>query len=87
MVPFSKIYAITRRTPQGVRGWKFISAGIGDVKTGRTPQGVRGLKLGIEIMLLGNFSSHPARGAWVEIPTGFGVKNSTSVAPRKGCVG
>ena len=35
----------------------------------RTPQGVRGLKFHRHMVTLGNEMSHPARGAWIEMPT------------------
>ena len=30
--------------------------------------------------------SHPARGAWIEIPLRSGCLAACAVAPRKGCV-
>ena len=57
------------RTPQGVRGLK-SKVGATHFNTsflGRTPQGVRGLKCRKVAKSLGRKSSHPARGAWIEI--------------------
>ena len=53
---------------------------------GRTPQGVRGLKYiylqsRVKIEL-----SHPARGAWIEMPGISLSQPMPDVAPRKGCV-
>ena len=31
-------------------------------------------------------TSHPARGAWIEILSEKGLKVNAKVAPRKGCV-
>ena len=55
------------RTPQGVRGLKLESNIPNRQKVGRTPQGVRGLKLQIIAILPTLITSHPARGAWIEI--------------------
>ena len=56
------------RTPRGVRGLKsrlFVNA---LPFRGRTPRGVRGLKLLlISSALMLVLSSHPSRGAWIEI--------------------
>ena len=32
------------------------------------------------------YESHPARGAWIEIPDQNAIKGGILVAPRKGCV-
>ena len=57
------------RTPQGVRGLKSIvrehAAALG---ASRTPQGVRGLKYRGAAAGCHRDASHPARGAWIEIP-------------------
>ena len=55
------------RTPQGVRGLK-VRVDFRDSDIGcRTPQGVRGLKYGGCWKQIRARSSHPARGAWIEI--------------------
>ena len=36
----------------------------------RTPRGVRGLKYRKAIHEIGGVSSHPSRGAWIEMPDG-----------------
>ena len=57
-------YDLKRRTPQGVRGLKWISA-----------------RLANQIC-----TSHPARGAWIEIRDRYDSAIYKKVAPRKGCV-
>ena len=52
----------------------------------RTPQGVRGLKSGRLGYHPLDAASHPARGAWIEIPIISLPQYGHSVAPRKGCV-
>ena len=53
---------------------------------GRTPHGVRGSKYLLSVNLLRNLRSHPARGAWIEIPTIPACSPGSTVAPRTGCV-
>ena len=53
---------------------------------GRTPQGVRGLKYHITIRREHGGKSHPARGAWIEMPLRDSSACARVVAPRKGCV-
>ena len=36
--------------------------------------------------VLGAVRSHPARGAWIEMPKSRAGASARSVAPRKGCV-
>ena len=56
------------RTPRGVRGLKLLQGhGVGSCG-GRTPRGVRGLKSARFCQDQCTLSSHPSRGAWVEIP-------------------
>ena len=55
------------RTPQGVRGLKFLSRKRTKTILSRTPQGVRGLKFLCRNFTMVLKSSHPARGAWIEI--------------------
>ena len=77
----------TGRTPQGVRGLKLPGKAVklGGVAR-RTPQGVRGLKWENEINAPDAPSSHPARGAWIEILCTANIADARPVAPRKGCV-
>ena len=60
-------YITRRRTPQGVRGLKFVDASVLVQNDRRTPQGVRGLKCMKTDMMGFALTSHPARGAWIEI--------------------
>ena len=53
---------------------------------GRTPQGVRGLKFEDMYKYLTHDKSHPARGAWIEMPSKASCARAITVAPRKGCV-
>ena len=55
------------RTPQGVRGLKYMYAVEERKAKSRTPQGVRGLKCVRPSRTSSKEVSHPARGAWVEI--------------------
>ena len=59
--------ATLSRTPQGVRGLKYLYADAVNRFCGRTPQGVRGLKYRRADHGRGRSASHPARGAWIEI--------------------
>ena len=52
----------------------------------RTPQGVRGLKYFDDRLMQPIRSSHPARGAWIEIVPARYPDDHVLVAPRKGCV-
>ena len=57
-----------RRTPHGVRGLKSVKIhpALGMAQS-RTPHGVRGLKFPtVALVALGD-TSHPSRGAWIEI--------------------
>ena len=56
------------------------------VPPGRTPQGVRGLKCEDLRQKDRRHSSHPARGAWIEISALPSDTGRSIVAPRKGCV-
>ena len=56
------------RTPHGVRGLKLFPSDVDGYAAGRTPHGVRGLKCICVENPVGYMSSHPARGAWIEIP-------------------
>ena len=56
------------RTPQGVRGLKWHAEPENAGCAGRTPQGVRGLKFILPPFQRHTLESHPARGAWIEIP-------------------
>ena len=53
---------------------------------GRTPQGVRGLKYLANILSVTASTSHPARGAWIEMFMVSRHHGQQLVAPRKGCV-
>ena len=55
------------RTPQGVRGLKFLLVFLLVILAGRTPQGVRGLKLSDFALGIFACKSHSARSAWIEI--------------------
>ena len=56
------------RTPRGVRGLKFEYEAVNFAYTRRTPRGVRGLKFsGVWYFVIICNSSHPSRGAWIEI--------------------
>ena len=44
------------------------------------------MKFGGEGLLYRSETSHPARGAWIEMPKWRGKANPNEVAPRKGCV-
>ena len=78
---------LIRRTPQGVRGLKFVTCTNDHHMYGRTPQGVRGLKW------FGSSHALPLPGG--RTPQGVrGLKSAITlwrckkltVAPRKGCV-
>ena len=56
-----------RRTPSGVRGLKFGEGNGSGLDERRTPSGVRGLKFVGLINCGGYLTSHPVRGAWIEI--------------------
>ena len=53
---------------------------------GRTPRGVRGLKSKDTRMLTLPATSHPSRGAWIEIPLYVRYGPKDRVAPLAGCV-
>ena len=57
----------SRRTPHGVRGLKSDARHGWHHQSGRTPHGVRGLKLAGHVAAPGPDTSHPTRGAWIEI--------------------
>ena len=57
-----------RRTPPGVRGLKCLYAIKSNQRlVGRTPPGVRGLKFRVGNYNAIGYTSHPTRGAWIEI--------------------
>ena len=56
------------RTPHGVRGLKCAASQSTRQLRCRTPHGVRGLKYRRNFARLCNHRSHPARGAWIEMP-------------------
>ena len=53
---------------------------------GRAPHGARGLKHTITYWGAFLIKSRPARGAWIETPTGVFLEMPTGVAPRTGRV-
>ena len=55
------------RTPQGVRGLKYLLFKEKALWLSRTPQGVRGLKWRYAQARAQPDESHPARGAWIEM--------------------
>ena len=55
------------RTPHGVRGLKSIQHRPEPAPERRTPHGVRGLKSMEKNSIQPIASSHPSRGAWIEI--------------------
>ena len=56
------------RTPHGVRGLKYTASSQCSSRCpGRTPHGVRGLKYPLFRHIITLLSSHPTRGAWIEI--------------------
>ena len=69
-----------RRTPHGVRGLKYPRKPRAHRKTCRTPHGVRGLKYVIEHSGGALVSSHPSRGAWIEI---LGTDLQTILSSRR----
>ena len=80
-------YRASGRTPQGVRGLKsdFFHPHRGNGR--RTPQGVRGLKYQI-LRAMGDIAqSHPARGAWIEIPYARRAKNTGACRTPQGVRG
>ena len=56
------------------------------MRSGRTPSGVRGLKVDSSCNMLSAVTSHPVRGAWIEIARKAQVLQEIFVAPRQGCV-
>ena len=74
------------RTPHGVRGLKYIPKNAKGIYISRTPHGVRGLKSLQFINSAKDGTSHPARGAWIEIILGWLKFWLETVAPRTGCV-
>ena len=80
-----RITSSISRTPQGVRGLKFLEEpGIGRALVRRTPQGVRGLKSWRHNMSVRSKKSHPARGAWIEIVNHSCATMSTPSHPARG---
>ena len=75
---------IDGRTPQGVRGLKFIFRNGFIIQRGRTPQGVRGLKSLSFTPIVSVTSSHPARGAWIEIVVTYNGQSVTKSHPARG---
>ena len=70
MLEYDVPSARPRRTP--ARGaWIEIipTEEMADPDAGRTPQGVRGLKLAYGQDRYRHLLSHPARGAWIEMPS------------------
>jgi len=65
---------------------KYGKGGILSVCRRRTPHGVRGLKYYYKISEFSPRRSHPARGAWIEMPFLQLRRGDTDVAPRTGCV-
>ena len=55
------------RTPRGVRGLKLWFYYTIHARVCRTPRGVRGLKLDLTVADPLPHTSHPSRGAWIEI--------------------
>ena len=71
----------TCRTPHGVRGLKYvIIVHVDESMDSRTPHGVRGLKYVIEHSGGALVSSHPSRGAWIEI---LGTDLQTILSSRR----
>ena len=58
------------RTPRGVRGLKSVNINQVVQSSGRTPRGVRGLKFSTLFEKIAVITSHPSRGAWIEISAG-----------------
>ena len=52
----------------------------------RTPHGVRGLKYGDDVKNTITDTSHPSRGAWIEIRFAVRASSALLVAPLTGCV-
>ena len=52
----------------------------------RTPRGVRGLKSVLVFLITITASSHPSRGAWIEIALRSLIAYGKHVAPLAGCV-
>ena len=79
-------FRLSGRTPHGVRGLKY---GIGEARCrhdSRTPHGVRGLKSWLSVALHCKATSHPSRGAWIEIKRLHIWFIVVYVAPLTGCV-
>ena len=60
-------YCWRSRTPHGVRGLKYFRLSLARLRRCRTPHGVRGLKYSIRKRVDQRLTSHPTRGAWIEI--------------------
>ena len=74
------------RTPQGVRGLKFLLI-IRTVIISRSHP-ARGAWIEMQSHRVSRlpFGSHPARGAWIEMSIVSLTVSMIAVAPRKGCV-
>ena len=77
---------LKRRTPQGVRGLKYLSPLW--LSNSARSHPARGAWIEILRRNFGHavLESHPARGAWIEIDTPILCAACQRVAPRKGCV-
>ena len=74
-----------RRTPRGVRGLKSLHRGAPGHPSSRTPRGVRGLKSGRTLRCPATTTSHPSRGAWIEIGVLMTSTSNTSAShPSRG---
>ena len=83
--PPVKVTAWLSRTPRGVRGLKFALAIKASIISGRTPRGVRGLKcLASSCALLPICTSHPSRGAWIEIQRAVFCQDTEKSHPSRG---
>ena len=69
-----------------MRGLKYLAMNAPVMLLSRTPHGVRGLKFRAEDVAGQPVVSHPAWGAWIEMPRTYQSLLYLNVAPRMGCV-
>ena len=75
------------RSPHGERGLKLpLVVKVLPLAPGRSPHGERGLKLGAVSSLVGQLTSLPSRGAWIEIELASKNLVHAMVAPLTGSV-
>ena len=82
---FVSVLSRSCRTPQGVRGLKYVQSARVDQQPGRTPQGVRGLKYKSQLRYYVNARRTPQGVRGLKFFRDIAV-DKLHVAPRKGCV-